>query len=60
MLEKARQDVLAKEKAQAVEQEQIRQESEKRAWLRELQPSVASCQLKEGDENEDSTVKKGS
>lgn len=36
MLEKARQDVLAKEKAEAAEQERIRQEAEKRAWIREL------------------------
>jgi len=36
MLEKVRQDVLAKEKAQAAEEERIKQEAEKRAWLREL------------------------
>ncbi len=36
MWEKVRHDVLAKEKAEAAEQERTRQETEKRAWLREL------------------------
>jgi len=36
MAEKVRQDVHAKEKAQAEEQEAIRQDAERRAWLREL------------------------
>jgi len=36
MIEKIRRAVLAKEKAQAAEEEKISQEAEKRAWLREL------------------------
>jgi len=36
MIEKIRRAVLAKEKAQAAAEEKIRQEAEKRAWLREL------------------------
>jgi len=36
MWEKVRHDVLAKEKAEAAEQERTRQETEKRAWFREL------------------------
>ena len=36
MWEKARQQVRAKERAEAAEQERIRQEAEKRTWLREL------------------------
>jgi hypothetical protein len=36
MLEKVRQSVRAKERAEAAEQERIRQEAEKRAWMREL------------------------
>jgi len=36
MIEKIRRAVLAKEKAQAAEEERMRQEAEKRAWLREL------------------------
>lgn len=36
MWEKVRHNVLAKEKAQAAEQERIRQEAERRAWMREL------------------------
>jgi predicted dithiol-disulfide oxidoreductase (DUF899 family) len=34
--EKARHDVLAKEKAEADEEQRIGQESERRAWMREL------------------------
>ena len=37
MMDKVRQAVNAKEKAKAEEQEQIRQDAEKRAWLRELE-----------------------
>lgn len=37
MLDKVRQSVRAKERAEAAEQEeQVRQKAEKRAWLREL------------------------
>jgi hypothetical protein len=36
MNEKVRQAVLAKEKVKLAEEERIRQEAEKRAWLREL------------------------
>lgn len=37
MAEKVRRDLNRKEKAQAAEQEKIRQEAEKRAWMRELE-----------------------
>jgi len=36
MMEKAKRDLRAKEKAQAAEEERIRQQAERRAWLREL------------------------
>jgi len=36
MIEKIRRVVLAKERVQLAEEERIRQEAEKRAWLREL------------------------
>ena len=36
MLEEARKYVRAKQQAEAAEQERMRQEAEKRAWLREL------------------------
>jgi len=36
MIEQVRSDLLCKQKAQAAEEEKIRQEAEKRAWLREL------------------------
>jgi len=36
MVEKVRRDLRAKEKAEAAEEEQIRQEAEKQAWMREL------------------------
>jgi len=36
MIEKVRGDLRAKEKAEAEEEERIRQEAERRAWLREL------------------------
>lgn len=54
MVEKARQHVRAKEKAQAAEQEKIRQEAEKRAWMRELEAEMPNvfCQMKGGGENE--------
>ena len=47
MIEKVRQAVLAKENAKAAEQEKIRQDAEKRAWLRELErtDSDGSCTL---------------
>jgi len=47
MVEKVRQDVHAKEKARAEEQEKIRQEAERRAWRRELEQtdSDGSCTL---------------
>jgi hypothetical protein len=52
MVDKVRKDVLAKERVQAAEQEVIRQDAEKRAWLRELcQLCGIFCHLKEGDEN---------
>jgi uncharacterized protein len=37
MAEKVRQRLHTKEKAEAAEEEAIRQEAEKRAWLRELE-----------------------
>jgi hypothetical protein len=36
LIEKVKQDLRAKEKAEAGEEERIRQEAESRAWLREL------------------------
>lgn len=36
MIDKVRRDLRAKERAEAAEQERIRQESERRAWMREL------------------------
>lgn len=50
MMEKARKQVRAKERAEAAEQERIRQEAEKRAWMRELLAELrgASYQLKGG------------
>jgi len=36
MLEKVSQQIRAKERARLAEEEKIRQEAEKRAWLREL------------------------
>ena len=36
MMEKVKRDLRAKEKAQATEEERIRQQAERRAWLREL------------------------
>lgn len=54
MKEKVRRQLRAKERAEAAEEERIRQEAEKRAWLRELgqDPKIAVCAcLDEGDEN---------
>ena len=47
MMDKVRQAVNANDKAKAEEQEQIRQEAEKRAWLRELERKdrEGSCTL---------------
>jgi len=47
MAEKVKHQLWAKEKAEAAEQEQIRQEAERRAWLRELEQrdSDGSCTL---------------
>ena len=41
MMDKVRQAVNAKEKAKAEEQEQIRQDAERRAWLRELKRAAS-------------------
>ena len=41
MMDKVRQAVNAKEKAMAEEQEQIRQDAERRAWLRELKRAAS-------------------
>jgi len=47
MVDKVRQRLHTKEKAEAAEEEAIRQEAEKRAWLRELEQrdSDGSCIL---------------
>lgn len=53
MIRKVRQHVRAKEKVQAAEEEKIRQEAEKQAWIREFGlEDEASCRLKGGGENE--------
>jgi hypothetical protein len=52
MFEQVRSDLLGRQRTQAAEEERIRQEAERRAWLRELkQPAVAYCQLKGENEN---------
>jgi len=47
MFDKVRQRLHTKEKAEAAEEEAIRQEAEKRAWLKELEQrdSDGSCTL---------------
>jgi len=47
MAEKVKHQLWAKENAKAAEQEKIRQDAEKRAWLRELErtDSDGSCTL---------------
>ena len=57
MIRKVRQHVRAKEKAQVAEQEKIRQEAEKRAWMKELEvQEQASCQMKGGREDGNSGI----